>query len=296
MDPSDPAACTFYIDVAGRKYHLCAEATDWAKEWVIRLNVVRDARMNQGGLKLVEPTMDDGGEVGGGVVGDGMRPRSYSEDYTARVVIEAQRPRTKGLGKDDFSDLEQSLEGAHETNASALHVTSAMSPTGSLESSNMSNMDKPVAVRWKKRRSPFENLARRLSRWARRVRMIRCVIKNDVVHFHSEGNPERYQIQDIERNYPQVQKLSNGYAQNSTSLTNNKYTTTTKKDESNEAPFIDLDLDPTLAQLKQFPLVENKAPQTSNACGGSVQSSTGTGRASPVEVDDKSKNSSGVIA
>ena len=262
MDPSDPAGCTFYIDVSGRKYHLCAEAMDWAKEWVIQLNVVRDARMNHGGLKLVDPTLEE--EANGVGENTAKRPRSYSEDYTARVVIEAQRPRTKGLGKDDFSDLEQSLEENHELPGSGMHLTSVMSPTGSMESSNMSHLDKPIAERWRKRRSPFQNLARRLSRWARRMRMLRCVIKDDVIHLHSENHSEeqvgRYQTQGKDRNYPKIKKLSNAFIQNASTLTGN-YAITQKEEKKNDAPFIDLDLDPTLAQLSQFPIVENKVRQ-----------------------------------
>ena len=50
----------------------------------------------------------------------------------------------------------------------------------------------------------------------------------------------------------------------------------------------------SVSKLKPL-YVTSKAPQTNNAGGSSVQSSTGTGRASPVEIDDKS-NMSGVIA
>ena len=223
LDYSDDNGCTFTIDVAGRSYYLCADTKERARDWVITLNRVKEARMKIGGLRIVQPNFEHAATVGA-VSGrraritkkqqqhssqsDSMNNSSDSDDEkaaaaAARVVTTGSRPRTKGLGKDDFSDMEKSLEDETMGGAVALveNGKAPPSPTtvkGSVGSSSpkhflqnhamfphmeISHVNDAVVVRWRKQRSKVQNVVRRLSRWAKRMTMIRCVIQNNVVHF-----------------------------------------------------------------------------------------------------------------
>lgn len=301
MDRTDSAGCTFTIEVAGRHYYLCADTKERAMDWVITLNRVREARAQIGGLKLIKPEF----------IGQGNKPRkqrrgsdSDDENVAPRVVMNTSRPRTKGLGKEDFSDMEKSIDGedrGHDVQLMMSNTT--MSPsagTGSLGSSSPRqsflhsqlkflphSMQNQVSVRWTKQRSSVQNWVRRLSRWAKRMTMVRCVIKDDVVHFNHFQHHGLYTHEDEESIYD---------------------------NNASEQPFIDLDIarysngpesyteghlpDASVSQPK-YRFVDNvttssswKVQKTDQAStGSSVQSSSG--RMSPIVVDD---DSSGIIA
>lgn len=255
-DPTDPAGCSFSIEVASRLYFLCADRQDLAVYWVISLNRVKEARMQIGGLKLVD---SQAGVVynGENCIGpsklaldsrDGehdedTRWRSESDEGTARVMMTMTRQRTKGYGRDDFSDdlrhilkpLEDdgivggnAASGTRDVNANGIASTtiSPMSATGtaSFASSIQNTAIRPlnsvgelrpyantlsdnfttirtsvpssqhnqqesrpvqnrgVLVRWSKQRSSLQNWSRRISRWAKRMTLLRCVVQNNAVH------------------------------------------------------------------------------------------------------------------
>lgn len=219
------------IEVAGRSYYLCADTKERARDWVITLNRVKEARMKVGGLRIVQPTavVEEGGGLPGmvrrkvnGVArknqpsSDGSRNEDSDSDedpiVSARVITTGSRPRTKGLGKSDFQELEQSLEDESASAASGLFEMgkpppSPLAGTGSLGSgspknmklahslirnSSVPNVNSMVAVRWRKERSKMQNIVRRLSRWAKRITMIRCVIQNHVVHFDPKNDMYEY--------------------------------------------------------------------------------------------------------
>ena len=198
MDVSDGSGCTFTIEVAGRQYYLCADTKESAMDWVITLNRVKEARNEIGGLKLIDPDFVHDQYVTLNIKRSGSD--SDEENVAPRVVMNTSRPRTKGLGKDDFSDMEKSIEDDCNVDG-ALVLSSTYSPSaasGSLGSTSPRHtfqhpqinllpphMQNQVAVRWTKQRSAVQNWARRLSRWAKRMTMVRCVIKDDVVHLNS---------------------------------------------------------------------------------------------------------------
>ena len=204
LDYSDPQGCTFTIKVAKRNYYLCAESKERAKDWVINLNRVKEARMNIGGLKLLEPNWKDE---------DDERNRTGSDEYTARVVMVTARERTRAFGKDDIDDLRDLMEGEKTPDPLSQSQSQVVTPQdgiamdspGSHALSNLTShhstpgptnvspqrpTNRPVLspvpekllVRWEKRRSSIQNWTRRMSRWARRMTMLRCVVKDDVVH------------------------------------------------------------------------------------------------------------------
>jgi len=147
-------------------------------------------------------------------------------------------------------------------------------------------MQNQVAVRWTKQRSAVENFARRMSRWAKRMTMVRCVIQDDVVHLNSKE-------QQQQRNDRSPNKK--------------------KRQDEGEEPFIDLDI----ARYSNCPesYVEGQVSAESSTaranyeykvdskninpykvgepsfCESSIQSAS-AGRSSPIPADDES----GIIA
>jgi hypothetical protein len=232
MDYSDSNGCTFTIEVAGRSYYLCADTKERARDWVITLNRVKEARMKVGGLRIVQPNLEHAALVGGGAV-SGRRARTTKKKFSsqsdsvnsssdsdddkaaARVVTTGSRPRTKGLGKDDFSEMEKSLEDETAGGTVALleNGQAPPSPTtvkGTIGSSSpkhflqnhtmfphmeIPHVNDAVVVRWRKQRSKVQNVVRRLSRWAKRMTMIRCVIQNNVVHFDPHHQHHGYEAE-----------------------------------------------------------------------------------------------------
>ena len=226
MDFSDHSGCTFTIEVAGRQYYLCTDTKGRAQDWVIMLNRAKEARAQVGGLKY--DFVYEGKKQ--------LQHRSPSgsdsddENVVARVVMNAARPRTRGLGNEDFSDMDMEDEDKN-LDGQIVTTNTTMSPsagTRSLASSqprhliqhphlNMlpPNMQHQVAVRWNKQRSAVQNLARRLSRWTKRMTMARCVIQNDIVHLNSQSMQQQHAFGAAD-----LQDSGN---------------------EDNEEPFIDLD-------------------------------------------------------
>lgn len=213
LDLTDPAGCTFKIEVKGRDYYLCADTKERARDWVISLNRVKEARMQIGGLKLIEPCFDSGIEsvIRADADATGMDNQLNEEDEACdgqvapRIVMSAQRKRLKGLGKDDFSEMERSHEEQNNSDKISKSPLSASAGTGSQtlnpnspkplrtshgHSSNLlaagQAVQRSVSIRWTKRRNSMQNWVRRMNRWAKRLTMIRCIVKDDVVHFNSE--------------------------------------------------------------------------------------------------------------
>jgi PH domain len=81
IDSSDPAGCCFMINISERPYHLRAESKAACRDWVITLNRVKEARMQQGNVKLVSSNQP---------------PDLLDEHYTPRVVVVAKAARVHG--------------------------------------------------------------------------------------------------------------------------------------------------------------------------------------------------------
>lgn len=268
MDPSDASGCTFTIEVAGRPYYLCADTKEKATDWCINLNRSKEARANLGGLHLID--LDAQPKRGSD---------SDEENAVARVVMNTTRPRTKGLGKEDFSSMEHSLESdensrhrqQYNVDGQMMSQTMPLSPsfgTPSITSSSprlmlsqqakfkpvlTPQMHNEIVVRWKKQRSTVENWARRVSRWAKRMTMVRCVIKNEVIHM-SEQQFQEHTRRALEAN---LQGESSSEDQI----------------DDHEEPFIDFGVD--------YPEVVNKSPNN-NFEAGSTQRGHATNAPYPV--------------
>jgi len=170
MDDTDPADSSFTIEVAGRNYYLCADSKDHAMDWVISMNRVREARMEIGNLKLIEPRPDD--------------------DITPRVVMVATRKRAKGLGTEDFNEgdntndvsgfTEESSPGSGTESVASSNISSRHEASG--PAGQPPNRRQSVLGRWTKQRPSYQNWMRRLSRWGMRLKSVRCVVREDFQH------------------------------------------------------------------------------------------------------------------
>lgn len=203
---------------------------------------------------------------------------SDEENAVARVVMNTTRPRTKGLGKEDFSSMEHSLESDENSRHRQQHnvdgqmmtnQTMPLSPsfgTPSITSSSprlmlaqqakfkpvlTPQMHNEIVVRWKKQRSAVENWARRVSRWAKRMTMVRCVVKNEVMHM-SEQQFQEHIRRELEAN---------------------RESSIEDQVDDHEEPFIDFGVD--------YPEVVNKSPNN-NFEAGSTQRGHATNAPYPV--------------
>lgn len=207
-DEEDPEGCVFAIQVSDRPYYLRAETKAACKDWVINLNRVREARLEIGGIQLVQPHFSheyneievvDGGSTGGS---GGDRNRSESDEYAARVVMIANRNRTRAIAT---TETEESLKQIIQNQrASSMDISGAAadllnappSPGKSGTEGGLSLPHSPggrvladhlppvVLARWQKRRSNFQRLRYRLTQWARKINVMACTVipHHDVSH------------------------------------------------------------------------------------------------------------------
>ena len=172
MDESDPKGCSFGIQVLGRIYHLRAESRASCKDWVITLNRVKEARLQQGNVKLVDPAHSQPVDL--------LDP---SQDIVApRIVVVANRERTRAVDESQEWDELMIRSSQQET-----EVTMALEP-------RRSALGTAVLARWSKRKSSLSHLSAKLARWARSVRKYRCGQAADDVeldhHVHPPGHDD----------------------------------------------------------------------------------------------------------
>jgi hypothetical protein len=175
---SDPAGCCFTINISERPYHLRAESKAACRDWVITLNRVKEARMQQGNVKLVSSNQP---------------PDLLDEHYTPHVVVAANRQRTRAVDDDDIHSWEG---GAGAWN----------NPAGEWNSSRNTNEGNPFVnppsssrlARWQKPRTSLSRLANKLVFWARSLRKYGCVdAENHVVldhHVHPPGHDDKRKV------------------------------------------------------------------------------------------------------
>ena len=209
-DEEDPEGRVFAIQVSDRPYYLRAETKAACKDWVINLNRVREARLEIGGIQLVQPHFSheyneievvDGVRAGGGSGGD--RNRSESDEYAARVVMIANRNRTRAIATTETEEsLRKMIQNQRASSvdfggASAADLLNAPpSPGKSGTEGGLSLPHSPggrvladhlppvVLARWQKRRSNFQRLRYRLTQWARKINVMACTVipHHDVSH------------------------------------------------------------------------------------------------------------------
>jgi len=203
IDEDDQSGCTFQIQVANRPYALRAENSGTCKDWVITLNRVKEARMHIGGFELITPfkappDLLDHNEQ--------MKATANDEEEefagaTPRVVLRANRQRTRAVVDQNvktWDQLVQVADGAPPDLISGSPMASrksgmvAMAGEQDLEEDQeviMTHLPPQVMARWEKRRSLVYSMGRKIVRWARRVRELRCSADESDVHLDSRVHP-----------------------------------------------------------------------------------------------------------
>jgi hypothetical protein len=183
VESQDPDGCTFIIQVADRPYRLRADSQSSCRDWVITLNRVKEARMHLGRMALVKPAYS----------GD-------QDDIPARVVLEANRKRTKAVDDENITSWEDIVAAGNaasqqegiEQELSASHATRLGTASKRIQEA--------AAARWQKRQSSVQLLASRIIVWAKHVRVmqkLKCTDVEDQVvvldgQIHPPGHNDSY--------------------------------------------------------------------------------------------------------
>jgi hypothetical protein len=193
INPDDPQGCCFGIEVLGRDYHLRAESRASCRDWVITLNRVKEARLQQGNVKLVTPQSNP------------LNPQT-NRDMTPRVVVVSNRERTRAVdAEDQWDGMMNSASGEPAT-------------VGNLDpSKRRSALQTVVLARWSKRNSSVSRLAAKLARWARSLQKYSCQGDADDVqldrHVHPPGHDDnrarKHSKDDLSGLYGESQSSSN---------------------------------------------------------------------------------------
>lgn len=173
LDPSDDNECSFTIQVLGRLYHLRAENKVACTDWVITLNRIKEAKMQQGNVKL----------VGGGYQNPPDLLDQNAMGIAPRVVVVSNRERTRAVAEtQDFDQIMRDHQGA--ANNTDLDV---------LGGKRLSTIGTVVLARWNKRRTSLTRLRSKLTKWARSLRNLSCTSDGAVGldnHVHPPGHDD----------------------------------------------------------------------------------------------------------
>ena len=164
VNVGDETGCCFTINIAKRPYHLRADSKTAMKDWVITLNRVKEARMQEGNVKLFMPKdlqQNHNRQIQPPI--DLLDDQNYT---TPRVVVVANRQRTHAVEDDDFHSWENI--GAVDENKSRPPISIA---------------------RWQKPKNSIAHLASKVLRWARSIRKYHCSAdpQNQVMGVPSTG-------------------------------------------------------------------------------------------------------------
>ena len=181
IDPDDSKQRSFTIQVLGRMYHLRADSRTSCIDWVITLNRIKEARLQQGNVKLVSRPLDF--------------LDSNVDDLTPRVVVVANRERTRAVDEEaQWGQLYQ--------------IPSEKQNPTQIEQKRLSSLSTVVLGRWSKRRSSLQRLGTKLSQWARSVKKYGCIdIDAENVSLdrhvhppgHDDGKQEKVESKTIDK-------------------------------------------------------------------------------------------------
>lgn len=220
IDTEDKTEHSFRIQVLGRLYQLRANSRASCQDWVITLNRVKEARMQQGNVKLVGlPTTSSSNTTTttkrpliANIPLDLLNPSTPSVssqqqqqqqnvmnndsennfmDGTPRVVVVSNRERTHGVDEEDQWDqlirIDDNTGGTyHDTDIDP--AASQVETIYSGSSKRLSSIGTVVAARWTKHQSKMQRLGNKFSKWARSMKKYSCT-DNDAVIVTSGGRP-----------------------------------------------------------------------------------------------------------
>jgi hypothetical protein len=174
IDEEDQKGQSFTIQVLGRLYLLRADSKASCKDWVITLNRIKEARLHQGNVKLVNSTFRTPVDL-----------LDQSSDIRPRVVVVANRERTRAVAETVDWDM---IHDPAEPQKNTL--------TPHKNEKRLSTIGTVVLARWTKRRSSMSRLSAKLAKWARSLKKYGCtdVEKEGLYldrHVHPPGHDDR---------------------------------------------------------------------------------------------------------
>jgi hypothetical protein len=166
VNEDDPKGCSFTIQVLGRPYYLRAESRAACKDWVITLNRVKEARLQQGNVKLIHlrkhilfrspPDLLTGNETA----------------YTQGIAIEnPHRPRTRAVDESTMENIEEMM---HRSEVDPTEPTAVAPAAYYHQTDDTESLSQVVLARWQKRKTSMNRLASKLAKWARSLNKYRC--------------------------------------------------------------------------------------------------------------------------
>ena len=175
----DAKECSFRIQVLGRLYHLRASTRAQCRDWVITLNRVKEARMQQGNVKLVGSTRN---------ITD-LLDQSAS-NTTPRVVVVSNRQRTRAVDVEEQWD-DMIVGGGNDT---VNPIDDPYDPAY-INQRRHSALSSAVVARWSKRHTSLQRLGAKLSKWARSLKKYSCqeLERENVMldqHVHPPGHDD----------------------------------------------------------------------------------------------------------
>ena len=221
IDTDDKTEHSFRIQVLGRLYKLRANSRASCQDWVITLNRVKEARMQQGNVKLVGLPKTATATTLDLLNVNSPKPKPQQQqqqqqllhndsehnfmDGTPRVVVVSNRERTHGVDEeeqweqliriDDNNDNNNNhgLSGInnHDTDIDPAAPVEAIY-SGTTGSKRLSSIGTVVAARWTKHSSKIQRFRNKLSKWARSVKQYSCTGNNDAVIMTSGGRPPHH--------------------------------------------------------------------------------------------------------
>jgi len=156
----DPNGSSFTINIKNRPYHLRADSKVSCNDWVITLNRIKEARLRQGNVKLVN-----------------SQPPDLLDIVAPRVVVVAARQRTHAVDDDDVLQW----EGNSWNENPAAEEEFIYDPTNS-------------KAKWQKSTRQLSRFAGKVLRWARSIRRYGCTSADEQVvldrHVHPPGHDD----------------------------------------------------------------------------------------------------------
>jgi hypothetical protein len=181
INHDDPKGQSFTINIVARPYLLRADSKAACKDWVITLNRVKEARMQEGNVKLVMPTKNN-------------QPPDLLD--TPRVVVVANRQRTRAVDEEVIHKWEQQAGWGSDDPAKSGGAGTQYS--NSRPNSFYENGAPPSSsrlARWQKPRTSISRMASKILVWARSLRKHSCADpENQVIldhHLHPPGHDDR---------------------------------------------------------------------------------------------------------
>jgi len=163
--------CCFTISISKRPYHLKADSKTAMKDWVITLNRVKEARMQEGNVKLVMPK-DFHKNRSQSNHNHNQYPIDLLDDQnfnTPLVVVVSNRQRTHAVEDDAFHSWE-AIGGMDENNPFKDDIDSNSTSIGATTSMHTSMS----IARWQKPKHSIAHIAGKVLRWARSLRQYHC--------------------------------------------------------------------------------------------------------------------------